>query len=247
MTTPTLGGSLLGRADPHRSRGGCRAAFGCEPNEGGFIRCGGVAVLIDGRVDVAAANPEPGRAILTIHVDDAPVSAAHLDRIGATRLVPVEAREDGLFGTLIDPDGNDVRINERNEPFRASRRARTGARSPQASPSSGIAVDDVPAAKRFYAETLGMDVAAQHGMPRLHRLAGSNVLVYPLPDHTPASFTVLGAPVADVGPAVEDSAGRGVAFERDEGTEADEKGVHRNEGPPIARCKDPTGNVLSVR
>ncbi|CAA9582893.1 MAG: hypothetical protein AVDCRST_MAG19-4307, partial [uncultured Thermomicrobiales bacterium] len=57
MTTPTLGGSLLGRADPHRSRGGCRAAFACEPNEGGFIRCGGVAVLIDGRVDVAAANP----------------------------------------------------------------------------------------------------------------------------------------------------------------------------------------------
>jgi catechol 2,3-dioxygenase-like lactoylglutathione lyase family enzyme len=246
MTTPTLGSILLGSADPRRLRDWYRAAFGCEPNDDGFIQFGGGAVLIDGRDDVAAANPEPGRVILNFHVDDARAAAAHLDRIGATWLVPVEAREDGLFGTLVDPDGNYLQIIELNEAYLASRGMRAATSFLAAAPFSGFAVDDVPAAKRFYAETLGMEVAQEYGMLRLRLREGTDVLVYPKPDHAPASFTVLNFPVADIDAAVDELSRRGVTFERYDGMEADEKGVHRNEGPPIAWFKDPAGNVLSV-
>ena len=116
---------------------------------------------------------------------------------------------------------------------------------------SGFSVDDIPAAKAFYADTLGLRVTEENGMLTLH-LAGDGgdrpVVIYPKPDHTPASFTILNFPVDDVEAAVDELTSRGVAFERYEGTplETDEKGVLRVEGPHIAWFTDPAGNVLSV-
>jgi hypothetical protein len=69
-------------------------------------------VLIDERSDVSASNPEPGRVILNFHVADARATAQHLDTLGVTWLSRVERRRDGMFGTLIDPDGNYVQIIE---------------------------------------------------------------------------------------------------------------------------------------
>jgi catechol 2,3-dioxygenase-like lactoylglutathione lyase family enzyme len=116
---------------------------------------------------------------------------------------------------------------------------------------SGFAVDDLDAAKRFYGETLGLEVG--EGMPGLLELriaGGTNILVYAKPDHTPASFTILNFPVEDLDQAVDELARRGVAFERYEGFEQDEKGIARprsaEEGPPIAWFKDPAGNILAV-
>ncbi len=66
---------------------------------------------------------------------------------------------------------------------------------------SGFAVPDVEAARRFYADTLGLRVevdAAMGGMLTLHLGGGTDVLVYPKPDHTPATYTVLNFP----GPAI---------------------------------------------
>ena len=113
---------------------------------------------------------------------------------------------------------------------------------------SGFSVDDIPAAKRFYEEALGLRVTEQHGMLTLHLAGERPVLVYPKPDHQPATFTVLNFPVADVEAAAEELRSRGVEFERYEGTdvETDEKGIFRGEGPNIAWFKDPAGNVLSV-
>jgi predicted enzyme related to lactoylglutathione lyase len=112
---------------------------------------------------------------------------------------------------------------------------------------SGFSVDDIPKAKQFYAETLGLEVSEANGMLTLH-IAGSNgVLVYPKGDaHTPASFTILNFPVDDIDAAVDELAGRGVEFELYEGMQSDSKGIHRNDGPPIAWFTDPAGNVLSV-
>ena len=45
--------------------------------------------------------------------------------------------------------------------------------------------------------------------------------------------------------AVDDLSARGVEFERYEGFDQDDRGIHR-EGPPIAWFKDPAGNVLAV-
>jgi catechol 2,3-dioxygenase-like lactoylglutathione lyase family enzyme len=114
---------------------------------------------------------------------------------------------------------------------------------------SGFAVDDLAAAKKFYAETLGVRVAdLADGLLELRFAGDRTVLVYEKPDHTPATFTILNFPVDEIGPAVDALAERGVSFERYEGTEleTDEKGIFRGGGPLIAWFKDPAGNVLSV-
>ena len=112
---------------------------------------------------------------------------------------------------------------------------------------SGFAVGDIAAAKAFYGDTLGLDASEEHGMLTLHLAGGAPVLVYPKPDHTPASFTILNFAVDDIDGAVDELAGRGVTFERYDGFEHDERGIVRAEGgPPIAWFTDPSGNVLAV-
>jgi catechol 2,3-dioxygenase-like lactoylglutathione lyase family enzyme len=111
---------------------------------------------------------------------------------------------------------------------------------------SGFSVDDIPKAKQFYGETLGLRVSEENGLLRLHIAGDRDTIVYPKPDHTPATFTILNFPVDDVDEAVDELVARGVSFERYEGAPQDEKGVMRGQGPAIAWFKDPAGNVLSV-
>ena len=115
---------------------------------------------------------------------------------------------------------------------------------------SGFAVDDLPAAKKFYGETLGLNVSEEHGLLTLHIAGDRDILVYPKPDHAPASFTILNFPVDDIDGAVDELARRGVRLERYEGFEQDEKGIARpraaEDGPPIGWFNDPAGNILSV-
>jgi catechol 2,3-dioxygenase-like lactoylglutathione lyase family enzyme len=111
---------------------------------------------------------------------------------------------------------------------------------------SGFSVDDIPRAKQFYGETLGVRVSEEHDMLTLHIAGERDTLVYPKDDHTPASFTILNFPVDDIDKAVDELASRGVVFERYAGTDTDEKGIFRGGGPLIAWFKDPAGNVLSV-
>lgn len=114
---------------------------------------------------------------------------------------------------------------------------------------SGFAVKDIAAAKTFYGETLGLRVTEENGLLSLHVAGSRPILVYPKPDHTPATFTILNFPVDDIDKAVDELAARGVTFERYPYFEeaADEKGIVRApEGPPIAWFTDPSGNILSV-
>jgi catechol 2,3-dioxygenase-like lactoylglutathione lyase family enzyme len=113
---------------------------------------------------------------------------------------------------------------------------------------SGFAAPDIAKEKAFYSETLGLKVTEEHGILTLHLAGGNNVLVYPKPDHVPATFTVLNFPVDDVDLAVDELSKRGVRFEKYNGPEikTDEKGIMRGNGPTIAWFKDPAGNILSV-
>jgi catechol 2,3-dioxygenase-like lactoylglutathione lyase family enzyme len=111
---------------------------------------------------------------------------------------------------------------------------------------SGFAVDDVPKAREFYGDTLGLRTSEEHGMLTLHLAGDTDVLVYPKPDHTPATFTILNFAVDDIDEAVDALTARGVELERYEGFDQDEKGVMRGNGPDIAWFRDPAGNVLSV-
>jgi catechol 2,3-dioxygenase-like lactoylglutathione lyase family enzyme len=111
---------------------------------------------------------------------------------------------------------------------------------------SGFAVPDVAEARQFYGETLGLRVSEEHGMLQLHLAGGRDVIVYPKPDHTPASYTILNFPVDDVEATVDALTQRGVRFERYQGFDQDDKGIQRGGGPLIAWFKDPAGNVLSI-
>ncbi len=112
---------------------------------------------------------------------------------------------------------------------------------------SGFAVDDVPRAKEFYGETLGLRVSeGSMGDLTLHIGGDRDILVYPKPDHTPAPYTILNFPVDDIEETVDELVRRGVTFERYEGFDQDEKAISRGEGPLIAWFTDPAGNILSV-
>lgn len=111
---------------------------------------------------------------------------------------------------------------------------------------SGFSVDDIPAAKAFYREVLGLRVSEEYGMLSLHIAGGRDTLVYPKDDHVPAEFTVLNFPVDDIEQAVVALAERGAVFERYDDADMDERGIFRGEGPLIAWFKDPAGNILSV-
>ena len=111
---------------------------------------------------------------------------------------------------------------------------------------SGFSVDDIPKAKQFYGETLGVRTTEDHGLLTLHTAGDRDTLIYPKPNHTPASFTILNFQVDDIDKAVDQLNARGVRFERYDGFEQDEKGISRGRGPNIAWFKDPAGNVLSV-
>ena len=113
---------------------------------------------------------------------------------------------------------------------------------------SGFSVDDIPRAKQFYGETLGLSVSEENGMLTLHIAGDRPTLVYPKRDHTPATFTILNFPVADIESAVDELSSRGVELEHYEGTAmaTDEKGIFRGGGPLIAWFRDPAGNTLAV-
>src|SRR5438132_13528245 len=113
---------------------------------------------------------------------------------------------------------------------------------------SGFAVGDIEKAKDFYRRTLWLNVSESHGLLTLHLAGGNNVLIYPKPNHVPATFTVLNFPVDDVDLAVDELTKRGVRFEIYDlpDLKTDTKGIMRGNGPTIAWFRDPAGNILSV-
>jgi predicted enzyme related to lactoylglutathione lyase len=114
---------------------------------------------------------------------------------------------------------------------------------------SGFAVTDLAVAKKFYGETLGLEVE-QGGQGLRLKIAGGNpTFVYSKPDHVPATYTILNFPVDDIDKAVDKLTAAGVKFEH-YGKLTDARGIARGAttggGPDIAWFKDPAGNILSV-
>ena len=111
---------------------------------------------------------------------------------------------------------------------------------------ASFSVNDLQSAKEFYTQKLGLTVSQSPEGLDLN-VSGERVFIYPKPNHTPASFTVLNFIVDDIEKAVDELKQMGVRFEKYEGElKTDEKGIHRNGGPIIAWFKDPAGNILSV-
>jgi catechol 2,3-dioxygenase-like lactoylglutathione lyase family enzyme len=118
---------------------------------------------------------------------------------------------------------------------------------------SSFSVNDLQKAKDFYGNTLGLEVKDNPmGLIELKISGSNNIMVYPKPNHEPATFTVLNFPVDDIDKAVDALTTKGVVFEKYNYAElkTDEKGISRGDGgkkgPNIAWFKDPAGNILSV-
>lgn len=112
---------------------------------------------------------------------------------------------------------------------------------------SSFSVNDLKQAKEFYSGTLGLEVDETKEGLELH-LAGNTVFIYPKPNHTPASFTVLNFSVADIEEAVAELDRLGLPREHYDlpDLKTDNQGIMRGPGPKIAWFKDPAGNILSV-
>ena len=115
---------------------------------------------------------------------------------------------------------------------------------------SSFAVNDIPKAKDFYENTLGLSVKDNPmGILEIEISGSSNLMVYPKPNHVPANFTVLNFPVNNIDETVDELTNKGISFEKynEEYLKTDEKGISRsNGGPSIAWFKDPSGNILSI-
>lgn len=110
-----------------------------------------------------------------------------------------------------------------------------------------FSVNDLRKAKEFYGQTLGLDV---NETPQgLELDTGNNaVFLYPKPNHTPASFTVLNFRVDDIDDAIEELTSMGVPLEHYNlpDMKTDTRGIFRGPDHQIAWFKDPAGNILSV-
>jgi predicted enzyme related to lactoylglutathione lyase len=114
---------------------------------------------------------------------------------------------------------------------------------------SGFSINDMQNAKEFYGEILGIEVTEEMmGILTLHIEGGNKIIIYPKPNHEPATFTILNFPVDDVEKTVDELITKGIIFEQyDFGQmKTDPKGIMRGMGPTIAWFKDPAGNILSV-
>jgi len=112
---------------------------------------------------------------------------------------------------------------------------------------SSFSVNDLKKAKEFYGGTLGLDVSeTKEGLELT--LEGNRVFIYPKPNHTPASFTVLNFAVDDINEAVAEIEGLGLRLEHYDlpDLKTDARGIMKGPGPKIAWFKDPAGNILSV-
>ena len=98
------------------------------------------------------------------------------------------------------------------------------------------------------ARLLDLNFPAVLKVPCFPLSGGTKALIYPKPNHQPATFTVLNFPVESVENTVDELSKRGVRFEvyNEPNLKTDARGISRGNGPTIAWFKDPAGNILSV-
>jgi uncharacterized glyoxalase superfamily protein PhnB len=76
----------------------------------GPIHLDGFILVIEGRDDIDAQNPQPGRVLVNFHVNNFDAAENQLQAAGVQWLLPVADRPSGRFGTFADPDGNRLQI-----------------------------------------------------------------------------------------------------------------------------------------
>ncbi|WP_158821640.1 VOC family protein [Granulicella sp. S156] len=111
-----------------------------------------------------------------------------------------------------------------------------------------VTIVDVPRAKDFYQNTLGLRLILEE--PPFALVFEANGIMLRLgmaKERPPAHGTVLGWQVPEITATVKSLAQAGVRFERYEGMDQDESGIWTSPtGAKVAWFKDPDGNTLSI-
>ena len=109
---------------------------------------------------------------------------------------------------------------------------------------------DPAKARKFYAETLGLDFISEDPFALVFNARGTPLRianVSAVKDFKPAPFTIVGWQVTNVSDTLGDLAKKGVRFERFPGMDQDANGVWKSpSGARVAWFKDPDGNILSI-
>lgn len=111
---------------------------------------------------------------------------------------------------------------------------------------------DIELSKKFYHETLGLNVTENEmGILEIKAAGSNSFVIYPKDDHQPATFTVLNFEVKNIEKEVDALIVKGITFEQyDAPLQTDARGIcwpPENENwPIIAWFKDPAGNILSL-
>ena len=111
---------------------------------------------------------------------------------------------------------------------------------------TSFSVNDLAAAKDFYVNVLGYELATPMTDDALKIVkGGQRVHIYPKSDHTPASFTLLNFKIDDIEAAVDELSAKGVTFERyDMGDiKTNAKGIAEHSAEKMAWFCDPAGNI----
>src|SRR6478672_13884595 len=110
-----------------------------------------------------------------------------------------------------------------------------------------VATADVPRARAFYEDVVGLELVGDDGFALVFDAHGTTLRVTQVAEVAVAPYTTLGWLVPDVVTTIAALAGRGVVFERFDGIDQDEHGIWTAPGGGrIAWFKDPDGNTLSV-
>ena len=111
-----------------------------------------------------------------------------------------------------------------------------------------VSIVDVPRAKNFYRDTLGLRLIMEEPPFALVFDANGIMIRLGMVKELPPSYgTVLGWQVPEITETVKNLGKAGVCFERFEGMNQDGLGIWSSPtGAKVAWFKDPDGNILSV-
>ena len=114
----------------------------------------------------------------------------------------------------------------------------------------GFSAEDTDKAYDFYKNVLGLEVEkGDMSVLTIKANGDMKAIVYPKPNHVPATYTVLNIPVTDIDKAVDELGEKGISFlQYDmEQLKTDAKGIARNTGGPAsAWFTDPSGNIIGL-
>ena len=111
-----------------------------------------------------------------------------------------------------------------------------------------VGVSDLDAAHRFYGEVLGLVLEDARPFALVHTSAGTQLRITLVEKVKAAPYTVLGWAVADLEDEIDRLVAAGVAFNRYENMDQDDRGIWTSPGGArIAWFLDPDGNNLSLQ